>query len=80
MRRFSVLTVLGVLMTTAGTIGMTIGTASSSDTVAEASILDGPGYPEVGVLVDVAFQQVLVKAEDCDRASEQREAVLQADL
>jgi hypothetical protein len=80
MRRFSVLTVLGVLMTASGAIGMAMGTASSPDTGAEDSVPGEFGYPEVSLLVDVAIQQVLVNAEDFDPLSEPRDAVLQAQL
>jgi len=80
MRRFNALTVLGVLMFTSGTIGMAVGTASSPDTGAESSAHGDSGYPEVSLIVDIAIEQVLANAEDRDPLSEQRDAVLQADL
>ena len=75
MRRFSGLTVLGVLMTTSGVIGMAMGTASSPDTAAEDPVLGDFGYPEASLLVDVAIQQLLANPEDSDPLSEQRDAI-----
>ena len=80
MRRFIGLTLLGVLMTVAGTIGMAMGTTSSPHTVVGAAGHGEAGYPEVSRLVDTAIDQVLVSAEDINPLSEQRDAGLQAQL
>jgi len=76
-RRFNGLTLLGALMTVAGTIGMAMGTTS---TVVGAAGHGEAGYPEVSRLVDIAIDQVLVSAEYINPLSEQRDAGLQAKL
>jgi hypothetical protein len=80
MRRFVGLMALGVSLTASGTIGMAMGTTSSPPTEARADGHGETGYLEVSRLVDMAIDQLLVSTDDTNPLSEQREAVLQAQL